>query len=404
MQMEFSIKIPENAKLIIDTLYNEGFDAFVVGGCVRDSILGLKPGDWDITTQAPPFCVKEIFKKTIDTGIKHGTVTVMIKREGYEVTTYRIDGEYMDGRHPESVEFTKDLREDLLRRDFTINAMAYNDRVGLVDEFDGIGDLDKKLIKCVGNPYDRFSEDALRMMRAVRFAARLCFTIEEGTANAIKELAKTIKMVSAERIENELTKTILSDNPSHIRFFKSLGLMQYFSPMLNELSDELLLNWLKVIEYMPKDSALRYAVLLCELDGEKILKELKFDNNTINVVKLLKPFVKEDFPLDRIEIKRVLNVLDKDLTYGFLNICKAKDEAFGTDTDNTAKAEAVLEDIINSGEPYKLSMLSLTGKDLIKAGVKPGPMIGDILARALEIVIVNPSQNEAKHLLEILNI
>ena len=190
------IQLPENVSNIIQKLIEYGYEAYAVGGCVRDSIISRVPGDWDITTSATPMEVKKFFRRTIDTGIEHGTVTVMFGKEGYEVTTYRIDGEYEDGRHPESVEFTTSLREDLRRRDFTINAMAYNDETGLVDMFDGIGDIERKIIRCVGNPEERFSEDALRMLRAVRFSAQLGYVIEDGTAAAIRKLAGTIAKIS----------------------------------------------------------------------------------------------------------------------------------------------------------------------------------------------------------------
>ena len=180
------IILPENVKYIIQKLSEAGYEAYAVGGCVRDTILGRIPGDWDITTSARPEEIKNIFKKTIDTGIAHGTVTVMLSKEGYEVTTYRIDGEYEDSRHPKEVIFTGNLTEDLKRRDFTINAMAYNDETGLVDIFDGLGDIEKGIIRCVGEPRERFTEDALRMMRAIRFAAQLGYSIEENTSLAIK--------------------------------------------------------------------------------------------------------------------------------------------------------------------------------------------------------------------------
>ena len=205
------IVLPDNVQSIIDRLTEYGYEAYAVGGCVRDSIIHRVPGDWDITTSAKPEEVKKIFRRTIDTGIAHGTVTVMIGREGYEITTYRIDGEYEDGRHPKKVEFTASLTEDLRRRDFTINAMAYNDIEGIVDRFDGVGDLEKGIIRCVGNPYERFSEDALRMLRAVRFSAQLGFDIEENTRRAIEELAPTIEKVSRERIHTEFGKILLSD-------------------------------------------------------------------------------------------------------------------------------------------------------------------------------------------------
>lgn len=192
------INLPEKVDYILKKLQKQGFEAYAVGGCVRDALLGREPEDWDITTSAKPEQVKEIFRRTIDTGIQHGTVTVMLDKEGFEVTTYRIDGDYEDGRHPLEVQFTGDLIEDLKRRDFTINAMAYNEEEGLVDAFDGIGDLQNKIIRCVGNPKERFSEDALRMLRAVRFAGQLDFEIEEKTKEAIQKLVSNLNKISAE--------------------------------------------------------------------------------------------------------------------------------------------------------------------------------------------------------------
>ena len=185
------ISLPEKVENIISTIEANGFEAYAVGGCVRDSILGRIPDDWDITTSASPQQVKALFRHTIDTGIQHGTVTVMLGREGFEVTTYRIDGEYEDSRHPKEVTFTSNLREDLKRRDFTINAMAYNNRTGLVDAFGGLEDMERKLIRCVGESQERFEEDALRMMRAVRFSAQLGYAIEEGTEQAIRNQRRT---------------------------------------------------------------------------------------------------------------------------------------------------------------------------------------------------------------------
>ena len=187
--MELTLQVPKHAQEILEQLNNHGFEAYVVGGCVRDSLLHRVPGDWDITTSARPEQVKAIFGHTIDTGLQHGTVTIMRDKVGYEVTTYRIDGEYEDGRHPKEVEFTSNLLEDLKRRDFTINAMAYNETEGLIDIFGGLQDIGAKLIRCVGNPEERFGEDALRIMRAIRFSAQLGYEIHEDTEAAIRKLA-----------------------------------------------------------------------------------------------------------------------------------------------------------------------------------------------------------------------
>lgn len=221
---EIRLELPEKVRQIIEQIQKHGFEAYAVGGCVRDSLLGRTPDDWDITTSAKPQEVKAIFPRTIDTGIEHGTVTVMMGKEGFEVTTYRIDGAYLDGRHPESVEFSSNLVEDLKRRDFTINAMAYNEQQGLVDVFEGIEDMQRKVIRCVGNPKERFGEDALRMMRAIRFSAQLGFEIEEETYRAVEELAPTLEKVSMERIQVELVKTLLSAHPDYVRFYQETGL------------------------------------------------------------------------------------------------------------------------------------------------------------------------------------
>ena len=204
------IEMPKQVSKIIRTLEEHGFEAFAVGGCVRDSVLGRRPNDWDITTSAMPWQTKKLFKKTVDTGIQHGTVTVLQDGIGYEVTTYRIDGEYEDGRHPKEVVFTENLREDLRRRDFTINAMAYSERAGLVDAFGGMEDLKNGIIRCVGDPRERFTEDALRVMRAVRFSGQLGFSIEENTREAARELAPNLKKISAERIQTELVKLLMA--------------------------------------------------------------------------------------------------------------------------------------------------------------------------------------------------
>lgn len=231
--------LPEDVSYIINKLEEAGYEAYAVGGCVRDTVLGRKPLDWDITTSAKPPFIKSCFKKTIDTGIQHGTVTVMLKDIGYEVTTYRIDGEYEDGRHPKSVEFTNNLSLDLERRDFTINAMAYNDSTGFVDEFGGMQDLKYGIIRCVGDAYSRFNEDALRMLRAVRFSGQLGFNIEENTKQAIKKMAKNLKNTSAERIRTELSKLLVSDNPGKIREAYKMGMTKVFLPEFDRMMEKL---------------------------------------------------------------------------------------------------------------------------------------------------------------------
>jgi len=209
------INLPPKVRYIINKIYENNYEAYIVGGCVRDAILGFEPNDYDITTSASPDIVKKIFKdfKCIETGIEHGTISVLIEDEIFEITTYRIEGEYKDHRRPENVEFTGKLEEDLKRRDFTINAMVYNEKKELVDLFGGKEDLNNKIIRTVGNPYDRFNEDGLRMIRAIRFSSKLNFAIEKETLKAIYDNAYTIKSISLERITDEFTKIILSDWP-----------------------------------------------------------------------------------------------------------------------------------------------------------------------------------------------
>lgn len=224
------IKLPEDVSLIIHILEKAGYEAYAVGGCIRDKVLGRVPQDWDITTSARPQEIKRLFKKTIDTGIQHGTVTVLLNHTGYEVTTYRIDGEYEDSRHPNSVEFTDNLRLDLERRDFTINAMAYNDTRGLIDEFMGMEDIKAHMIRCVGDAGARFDEDALRMLRAVRFSGQLGFRMEENTRQAIVERAGNLKNISAERIRTELSKLLVSKDAGQLREAYRTGMTKVFLP------------------------------------------------------------------------------------------------------------------------------------------------------------------------------
>ena len=229
------IALPEKVKIIIRTLEDAGYEAYAVGGCVRDTILGRTPKDWDVTTSALPQEVKGLFAHTVDTGIQHGTVTVLMDHEGFEVTTYRIDGIYEDARHPKEVIFTSDLAQDLQRRDFTVNAMAYNDRDGLVDLYNGQEDLAQGVIRCVGEAKARFEEDALRMMRAIRFAAQLGFRPEEDTYRAICDMAPLLAKISMERIQSEMMGILTSDHPGLFREVYRTGLSKVFLPEFDRM-------------------------------------------------------------------------------------------------------------------------------------------------------------------------
>ncbi|MEG2868537.1 MAG: CCA tRNA nucleotidyltransferase, partial [Terrisporobacter sp.] len=259
------IFLPTKVKYIIDQIYNHGYEAYIVGGCVRDSIIGTQPHDYDITSSATPEKIMEIFAdhKCIETGIEHGTVSILINEEIFEITTYRVEGEYKDHRRPEKVEYTRSLEEDLKRRDFTINSMAYNEKNGLVDIFGGISDINNKIIKTVGNPDERFEEDGLRMIRAIRFSSKLDFKIEKNTINAIYKNAPIIKNISLERISDELSEIILSDNPQNLIFIFDTKLLNYLN-ISNEIDKSklsILKEKLRTLNNIDKDLIKRLAAL-----------------------------------------------------------------------------------------------------------------------------------------------
>ncbi len=434
------IALPENVKKIIDELENAGYEAYAVGGCVRDSILGRIPNDWDITTSAKPEEVKKIFKRTVDTGLKHGTVTVLMGKETYEVTTYRIDGEYEDSRHPKSVEFTSNLKEDLLRRDFTINAMAYNDTSGLVDIFGGMEDIEKKTIRCVGVAKERFTEDALRLLRAIRFAAQLGYTIEEETYEAISELAPTLGKISAERIQAELNKTIVSDNPGMLKTAYELGLTKEFIPELDKCFEtkqnnphhcytvgDHIINSVGNIE---NTKVLRLTMLLHDIakpdclmtdeegidhfhghqvksseKAKEILRRLKYDNDTIDRVSKLVRYHDERLEAGTKIMRRAMNRIGAEAFPDIFKVWRADIDA-QSDYMREDKLQrlkqniADYEEIIAKDECVCLKDLAVTGRDLIDNGIQSGPALGEILNLMLSDVIDNPENNNKEYLLE----
>lgn len=402
---KYNIVMPQEVKDMIKQIEAAGFEAFAVGGCVRDCILGRTPQDWDITTSALPSQIKEIFARTIDTGIQHGTVTVMIGKTGYEITTYRIDGEYKDCRHPENVEFSSDLKDDLKRRDFTINAMAYNDSTGLVDEFDGINDLNKGIIRCVGDAKERFTEDALRMMRAIRFSAQLGFDIEENTYNAISKLSPSISHVSMERIQVELVKTLLSDNPGYVMRFYETGLFKYVLPDIGRvLGGRYSRNALTMLKFSKKQPVFRYAALLNTLEPEnvrKTLRELKLDNYTVeHVTKLVansKVTIEENEPALREAVHQYGRELIQMMFEHEAAIIATKEEITGIKLAGKKKhlivLRAMYDEITKRGDCICIKDLDITGNDLMEYGLK-GPEIGKTLNELLGVVIENPRLND----------
>ena len=399
------IALPKDVKHIIDVLMENGYEAYAVGGCVRDSILGRVPGDWDITTSARPMQVKGLFRRTVDTGIQHGTVTVMLGRNGYEVTTYRIDGKYEDSRHPKSVEFTFNLVEDLKRRDFTINAMAYNDTDGFVDEFKGLDDLDTKIIRCVGEPELRFTEDALRMMRAIRFSAQLGFTIDEATWNAIKKLSPSISKISMERVHVELGKTLMSAHPDYVAQYSEAGLFAPILPVIdNALKSRYKRKILATLQHTPDNIYLRYAALFITStpdEAAKTLRALKLDNKTVNTVSKLVELSKMDIEETEPAVRTALNKYGRDFLPLWHELMMAVIQASEdiTGISNPAKVKHLLTlkrlgtDILARGDCFTIKDLDISGNDLIEYGLQ-GHEIGETLKSLLDIVIENPKLND----------
>lgn len=403
------VEVPVDVKNIIETLEAKGYEAYAVGGCVRDTLLFRVPGDWDITTSAKPEEVKALFSHTIDTGIQHGTVTVMKNHVGYEVTTYRIDGEYEDARHPKEVIFTVNLVEDLKRRDFTINAMAYNDRAGIVDEFDGIKDLEEKVIRCVGEPRERFSEDALRMLRAVRFAAQLGFSIDEKTKDAIKELAPTLAKVSKERIAVELVKTLVSEHPEEIRTAYELGLTRVFMPELDDVMQTLREQSVTAMQHVQPDKRLRLTMLLYGLgahEAKAILKRLKFDNATIDFVYHMVKHHADRPPMDNMAlVRKCISEIGLENMPMLIEIKRAdiwakKDAHFEENMRYVDALERAYQEVIAKNHCVSKKDLSINGRDLMELGMKPGEGMGILLEQLFEEVLLDPTQNEREKLLE----
>lgn len=438
---DVKIKMPGKVNKIIGVLQEAGFEAYAVGGCIRDSLLGRTPNDWDITTSAKPMEVKALFSHTIDTGIQHGTVTILLDREGFEVTTYRIDGEYEDGRHPKEVSFTGSLEEDLKRRDFTINALAYNEAAGLIDIFEGQKDLKDGIIRCVGNAEERFTEDALRMLRAIRFSAQLGYRIEENTLAAIHKLAGNLEKISAERIQTELLKLMVSPHPDYLRTAYECGVTKVFFPEFDlametpqnhphhcyNVGEHILHSLLEV----PADKVLRLTMLLhdiakpqCLTVDEKgithfhgheemgaemsrvILRRLRMDNDTTDKVCRLVRF--HDYgngvAPDRRIVRRAVNKIGEDLFDDFILVKKAdllaqsmylREEKLS----NLAAWDACYREIREAEECVSLRTLAVNGRDLIAAGLQPGRELGDILKQLLDEVLETPEKNEKDYLI-----
>ena len=459
---DVTIRIPKDAAEIIEKLEQAGYEAYVVGGCVRDSILGREPGDWDITTSASPEQVKAIFPRTIDTGIEHGTVTVMEHHVGYEVTTYRVDGRYEDGRHPSSVTFTRNLDEDLLRRDFTINAMAYNPRSGLVDRYDGMGDLKRGCIRCVGVPEERFGEDALRILRALRFASQLGFTIEEQTLAAMRKLAPKLEAVSAERVRVELVKMLGGMHPELLVTAYETGVTKIILPEWDVMMETEQINphhiygvglhTVKTIEAMHREPEYLAAdehermvydmtMLLhdsgkpaCRTTDEKgidhfkghpkasaeiakqVLRRLKFDNDTTELVTALVRHHDCRFNINKHgdvskSVRHIVSTVGKErMKYLFpiqhADILGQNLQYLEVSMRSLDLMKEEYEKIMQREQCVSVRELAVDGKDLIALGYAPGPELGETLKQLLQLVLDDPENNTfevlKKHALEML--
>ncbi len=436
-----TIHLPEAVQEIIHTLNRAGFEAYIVGGCVRDSLLGREPKDWDITTSARPEEVKALFPHTFDTGIKHGTVTVRRGGASYEVTTYRVDGNYTDHRRPDQVAFSSNLREDLLRRDFTINAMAYHPEHGLVDLYQGLEDLEQGTIRCVGNAADRFQEDALRMLRALRFSAQLGFSIDPVTYQAIGILKALIRHVSWERIRDEMTKILISDHPEVLRQAYDTGLTQYILPEWKAMVETdqhhpyhaytVAEHTIKAVQAIEADPILRWTMLLHDIGkpaahtvdtagvdhfvghveegivlAGRVMNRFKFDNASKNKILTLIRFHESHPILSHRFIRKIMAAVGPEQYLDLLKVqeadAKAKNPEYGqAELEIIRKSRLMYEEICKNGDPVSLKMLAVTGKDLIDIGFERGPGIGRILALLLDQVLEDPSLNRKEFLLDV---
>ncbi len=435
-----SIALPENVKTIIECLNKNSFEAYIVGGCVRDSILGLTPHDWDICTNAKPEQIKRCFKefRTFDSGIKHGTISVVMDKEIFEVTTYRIDGEYTDNRHPESVTFTDDITRDLTRRDFTVNAMAYNESNGVIDSFGGMEDLTNRIVRCVGNPDERFKEDALRIIRALRFASVYNMEIEKNTSDSIFKNAHLLSNIAVERIATEFNKLLCGNGAERI-LNKYSQVISVFIPEIIPLFNfeqhsrhhdkDVWKHTTRSVSSIEKNPVLRMTMLLhdigkpdaCKMGEEghcyfighpkiseekanAILHRLKYSSDFIKTCLLLVKYHDVRYSGKKKQMKHIMNAIGEQNAIYLLKVQRA-DILAQSDYMREEKlskldiAEKVYDEVIAEKECFTLKQLAINGNDLIKAGITDGKTIGRILNYLLDLVIEEKMINEKSHLL-----
>ena len=437
--MMCTIPLPAGVARALSMMENAGYEAFIVGGCVRDALMGIPPKDYDITTSALPEETKAVFReyRVIETGIQHGTVTVMMEGMPLEITTYRTEGTYSDNRHPDSVSFTTSLREDVARRDFTMNAIAYSPTRGLIDHFGGEVDIREGIIRCVGDPDTRFREDALRMMRGIRFASVLGFRIEENTAAAIRGNKERIPTVSAERIRVELTKLLCGVNVKNVLmdWWDVLGVvipeilpMHNFDQKTPYHIYDVWEHTAVAVSETPPVTHLRLSAFLHDIGkpssfftdekgighfyghpavsaemAEEILARLKYDNVTrCRVITLVKEHDRIIEPTET-AVKRALSRLTPEVFFNLLAIKRADNLAQSPNYRDRLETydtiEAMAQDILEKNECISVAALAVNGSDLIALGMKPGKEIGEMLSHLLEQVIRGKLENEQEELL-----
>lgn len=435
------IMLSADVKFIISQLNSLGYNAFAVGGCVRDSVMGLEPHDWDVCTSAKPEQIKDCFKdfNTFDSGIKHGTISVVINDTVYEVTTFRIDGEYTDNRHPDSVEFTDDIIKDLARRDFTVNSMAYNEHQGFVDPFSGIEDIKNNVIRCVGNPDKRFDEDALRILRALRFSSVYGFEIEENTSSAIKRKAHLLKNIAFERINSEFSK-LLCGNYAEPILNEYKEVLAVFIPEIKPMFDfgpdniynnrNLWRHTVSALKSVENDLMLKLTMLFhdigkpysCTADkndtcdflneqkididiSRKILNRLKYPSKFIDDCLLLIKYCNLRLTGSKKQIKRIMNTIGLENTrrlfmVKYADICARSEYGQAEELKNFETVCLKFDEIIRNNECYKLSQLAVNGADIMHLGVNQGIEVGSILNILMSKVIEGELTNEKSVLLD----
>lgn len=382
------LNLPKYVKDCLITIENAGFEAWCVGGAVRDLIMGLIPSDYDITTNAEPETVMSIFPKTVATGINHGTVTVLTPNGNIEVTTYRTEGKYSDHRSPDNVDFVRNVNEDVKRRDFTVNAVLFNPSIGIYDPQNGISDINNKILRCIGEPHERFSEDALRIMRLFRFSAQLGFEIENNTLKSALNLSNLLQYISIERIFAELKRALTSKNPEALNPLLKCGSLAFLGLNVNEIP--------LILKYLTNDFSLRFAVFCHKnnYNAVNILKNLKADNQTIENVKIYNVLLNSPIPKTKSDIKRLLNKSSVDFITNIFNY-------YSCLKFNTADLCNQLESIKLNNEPYLIKDLAISGNDLKELGFT-GRKIGEILEKLLDNVIDNPELNRKEKLLSLI--